>query len=313
MLRKTLCVLTTITLTVNIFCPKDAHAQVQVTDVIDMEDGLSGDVIVTEPKTPPTTQHVPATNRLGGTPTGFWTSAPSAAAQQLYISNGPTTPRPARLPVKIGSTIYPGDASQRVLKKHLDSIKNLDYEFITYNLAPARPKVVVGFFIYFSSAGDGWTFPTPNYQSYDFFALTDTGGAYNVLNGNSEGHPLDLRIHTNPCGGGQFITDVVPDQWYWVTMLMDGPNHIAKTAIYNANTGASMGGTSQCDSGSSSSIDRIYFGESDRHDHTTRTVGADYFMDDLIIDSTGTTTFPMKLVPAIGSSSPQPPTNLSAK
>lgn len=264
----------------------------EVTDIIDMEVGTGNEQILT-----PSLANF-ATNQGVGNASGTFQLSPSAAATDLFISTKFASTRPVRGPVKIRNKIFYDNNSTRNLRKHVD---DKSYEFVTYQLAPTKAKVLLGFFIYFSSDGDGWRGNT--YESYDLFAMTATDGMYHVLNtfdGLAQGKPLQLNSHTNPapCSGGLLVTLAGVNQWYWVTMSWDAPNHQAKMAIFDANTWTQLGSTTTCDTQSTNSLSQIFLGQSDRHSHQPRNAGSDYYMDDLIIDANGINSFPLLPKPA---------------
>jgi hypothetical protein len=285
----------------------------KITDFLNMDGGTVGGVV----------DYLTArATSLGSS--GTWVNGPYYSGSNPHELKSASIPvRPLHGPIQIGSgaPISDTNTNRGFVQKVTNATRN---EYIDYTFSNPRPlKASVGMYIYFSGNGDGWNGTLSHY--YDVLGLTGNGGDnYQVLSvqlrGGNDGTPLVFTNHTNiaPCNSGLEMFQGKVNQWYWVTASYDysGTNQRASMEVYDANTWQRMGGNS-CDLGSkpldSRPLNRISVGRYDNHGYPT--LNSDYYVDDLMIDATGTT-FP--LLPGAGSvvsndtTPPSTPINLNA-
>ncbi len=260
-------------------------APLVVTDFMDMEDGNDGQAVTT-------TQASNATYPLTGR-NGVWANGQAGLPSTRELKVSTKKVRPPRGDIQIGSTLYPGHVPST--KSYIQKIANSsNHEYIDYLMNSPRPdKVSAGMFMYFSSEGEGWN---ANFDTgYDIFALTGNGGVnYLVFSLQTYSSPLSMNIHTNvsPCKSGVELNEGKLDKWYWVAFLYDysGSNHLATMDIWNVSDGWVHEGNGTCQlptfsSSGSESLWRISVGLTDNHGGATH--NSYYYMDDLMINTTG--------------------------
>ncbi|MGB8328235.1 MAG: Ig-like domain-containing protein [Steroidobacteraceae bacterium] len=271
---------------------------VKLTDFVDMENGPDGAVL-----TPAIANN---DSQLATGRSGFWENGPGGAPLQLYVSKSSGLVSPPRGPVQIGRTLIGDNGSRGMYRKHADR----EYDLLSYTLSPTRPKVAVGLYMQFT--GGGWALNPWHY--YDVFDVTAVSGDFITFNMIS-GSPLVFQIETYACSSGVPVVNGVINKWYWVTMIWDQPNRLATMAIYDPANWTRLGsGSCPVDD---SPLSAIWIGDTSQHGNPP--IDGDYYMDDLMVDTSGAHGPSNPLLPASAMAllrpdtvPPASPTNLTA-
>ncbi len=300
--------------------PGAARAVTNVTTFIDIETGNHSDLF-----TPATAPNCTFGNQ------GRWENGRTAVTHMTVSTN--INP-PARDTIRVGSTNFP-DNGTRSLRKQ---VKEGEFNKFVFTSAPRVASV--GFFIYFSGEGAGWTPGASDYR--DFFALAGTNGVhYLVLSvveggaGTTAQNPLLFQIHTDNqtstpspldgsmrgCNGGLRLAVAPENKWIWVALLYDSDNNVARMQFYDpTNNWGQIGFSGQCplNSGGQStspvtSLNDMKVGQSDAHG--TPQINSAYYLDDILVDTSANARANYPILPRASADliPPSPPTGLKVK
>jgi len=300
--------------------PGVVHAVTPVTIFIDMETGNPSDLFTIE-----------VASRCTYGLQGRWENGRTAVTLMTIASQVNAPPRDT---IRVGSTDFP-DTGTRSLRKQ---VKEGEFNTVVFTSPPRVASV--GFFIYFSSEGDGWTPGASEFR--DFFALAGTDWLnYLVLSvveggaGSTAQNPILLQIHTGNrtltpspldgsmrgCNSGLRLALVPEDKWIWAALLYDIDNNLARMQFYDpANQWNPLGYPGQCPldyAGQSPSavtpLHDIKVGQSDAHG--TPQINSAYYLDDIMVDTSPNARANYPLLPRASSDQkpPAPPTGLRVK
>jgi hypothetical protein len=115
----------------------------------------------------------------------------------------------------------------------ISSVDPAPREFIRLTPGASSNQMSVGFSIRFGPA-----FTPSLFITVDTAQIEGNGGEYAVC--QLAAHPAyGLWVHTQAGVGA--LVPIEPDEWYWVSMLFDGPNEIAKMRVYRVSDWQYMG------------------------------------------------------------------------
>ncbi len=265
-----------------------------ITDFVDMENGPDGSLV---------TPTIAANDSTGNS--GNWVNGPGGAPTQMFVSKSSGLVTPPRGPVQVGGNTIVDNGSTGLYRKHLTN----DYDTVSYDLTSPASKMSAGLYMYFSGAALEQAIG----RYYDVFDFIAQNGDYIVFSLIS-GSPLTFQVHTTACGSGVPIMNGQIGKWYWVGLYWDQAAGKAWMKVYDP-TDWTLLGSGSCGA-SNSPIVSLHLGEIDEHGNPA--IDADYYMDDLMVDTAGVYSATNPLLPAASglvtpdTTSPSTPTNLVA-
>lgn len=164
----------------------------------------------------------------------------------------PFTPSGGRK-FKVGASAVPEGGTKGIRMN-----TGADQVMATYTLTTAAPAVSIGFALYIQKEG--------TFNFYNWCELTGTGGSDLVACHNFDNSPnSQVASEDNVSGLGTYI-NIATSGMYWITMLYDNTNNLAKLRVYDPATWAQLGVESTTSPVMSTNCNRFSIGRTDNHD-----------------------------------------------
>jgi hypothetical protein len=229
---------------------------------LDMESGLAGTEVTTN-----------LLNAATHGQAGWWSLFPDSVTE-LKVSTA--FDQPLGGTVTVGGTGYTDAWGSRSLACQNSNTR----QFARFTFDNPHATVSMGCFLRLGN------FTGSTFGSYDLITMEGNDGEFAVMNFQDfPGAEFIWEIHTQNGVGGS--VRIVANKTYWVTMLWDQPNRIARLHVYDPGSWTLVGSSSLALQ--NQVCETICLGRYDDHPDTS---DAFHYYDDLIVDLT-TAKFPL--------------------